>query len=47
MRFGGDYDFFTLHLSWLRYCGGSPIVIDIEGDGIALTNPAKVASISI
>lgn len=39
MRFGGDYDFFTCTCLGCDTCGGSPIVIDIEGNGIALTNP--------
>jgi len=40
MRFGGDYDFLSCTCSGCDYCGGSPIVIDIAGDGIALTSPA-------
>ena len=40
MRFGGDYDFLSCTCLGCDYCGGSPIVIDIAGDGIALTNPA-------
>ena len=40
MRFGGDYDFLTCTCLGCDTCGGSPIVIDIAGDGIALTNPA-------
>lgn len=39
MRFGGDYDFFTCTCLGCDTCGGSPIVIDVAGDGIALTNP--------
>jgi hypothetical protein len=39
LRFGGDYDFFTCSCLGCDYCGGSPIVIDVAGDGIALTNP--------
>lgn len=41
MRFGGDYDFLTCTCLGCDTCGGSPIVIDIAGDGIALTNPAN------
>jgi hypothetical protein len=37
MRFGGDYDFLTCSCFGCDTCGGSPIVIDINGDGIALT----------
>jgi len=40
MRFGGDYDFTTCTCLGCDTCGGSPIVIDIVGNGIALTNPA-------
>jgi hypothetical protein len=40
-RFGGDYDFGTCLCSGCDTCGGSPIVIDIEGDGIAMTSPAN------
>lgn len=41
MRFGGEYDFSTCTCLGCDTCGGSPIVIDIAGDGIALTNPAE------
>jgi hypothetical protein len=37
MRFGGDYDFTTCSCLGCDTCGGSPIVIDVNGDGIALT----------
>jgi len=40
MRFGGEYDFFTCTCLGCDTCGGSPIVIDIAGNGIALTDPA-------
>ena len=40
MRFGGEYEFLTCTCLGCDYCGGSPIVIDIAGDGIALTNPS-------
>jgi hypothetical protein len=40
MRFGGEYDFLTCTCLGCDTCGGSPIVIDINGDGIALTDPA-------
>ena len=40
MRFGGEYDFLSCTCLGCDTCGGSPIVIDIGGDGIALTNPA-------
>ena len=40
MRFNGEYDFLTCTCLGCDTCGGSPIVIDIAGDGIALTNPA-------
>ena len=37
MRFGGDYDFTTCSCFGCDTCGGSPVVIDVNGDGIALT----------
>jgi hypothetical protein len=40
MRFGGDYDFTSCTCLGCDTCGGSPIVIDINGDGIALTSAA-------
>ena len=40
LRFGGDVDAFSCTCSGCSDCGGSPIVIDIAGDGIALTNAA-------
>jgi len=40
MRFGGDYDFLSCTCLGCDYCGGSPIIIDIAGDGIALTGPS-------
>lgn len=40
MRFGGEYDFLTCTCLGCDACGGSPIVIDIAGDGVALTNPS-------
>jgi hypothetical protein len=40
MRFGGDYDFLSCTCLGCDYSGGSPIVIDIAGDGITLTNPS-------
>jgi hypothetical protein len=39
MRFNGEYDFLTCTCLGCDYCGGSPVVIDIAGNGIALTNP--------
>ena len=37
--YGGDYDFLTCSCSGCDYCGGSPIVVDVNGDGIALSGP--------
>ena len=37
MRFGGDYDFTTCSCLGCDSCGGSPVVIDVNGDGITLT----------
>src|SRR5689334_14289231 len=41
LRFGGDYDFLSCTCLGCDSCGGSPVVIDVAGDGIALTNPAE------
>ena len=38
--YGGDYDFVSCTCSGCDACGGSPIVIDVNGDGIALTAAA-------
>jgi len=38
--YGGDYDFLSCTCSGCDICGGSPIVIDINGDGIGMTSPA-------
>ena len=40
LNFGGDFDIATCSCSGCDTCGGSPIVIDIDGNGIALTNAA-------
>jgi hypothetical protein len=40
LRYGGEYDFETCSCFGCDTCGGSPIVIDINGDGIAMTSPA-------
>lgn len=40
LRFGGEYDFLGCKCWGCDTCGGSPIVIDVAGDGFALTNPA-------
>jgi hypothetical protein len=40
LRFGGDIDLDTCTCSGCSTCGGSPIVVDIKGDGIKLT-PAE------
>jgi len=37
--YGGDYDFSTCTCQGCDTCGGSPIVIDVNGDGISLTGP--------
>ena len=39
--FGGEFDFLTCTCLGCDTCGGSPIVIDIAGDGIKLTNAAE------
>jgi hypothetical protein len=38
LRFDGDFDFETCRCLGCSGCGGSPIIIDINGDGINLTN---------
>jgi hypothetical protein len=39
LRFSGEYDFFNCTCFGCDSCGGSPIVIDVAGDGIAMTSP--------
>lgn len=41
MMYGGDYDFLSCTCLGCDTCGGSPIVIDVAGDGITLTNPSS------
>jgi hypothetical protein len=41
LMYGGDYDFTTCTCLGCDTCGGSPIVLDIAGDGIRLTDPAS------
>ncbi len=41
MMYGGDYDFLSCTCLGCDTCGGSPIVIDVAGDGIVMTNPAN------
>lgn len=38
LRFDGDFDFDTCRCLGCSGCGGSPIVIDVNGDGIKLTD---------
>ena len=38
LRFDGDFDFDTCRCLGCSGCGGSPIVLDIKGDGIGLTD---------
>jgi hypothetical protein len=38
---GGDYDFLSCTCTGCDVCAGSPIVVDIYGDGIALTSAAN------
>lgn len=40
MMYGGDYDFSSCTCLGCDYCGGSPVIIDVAGNGIALTNAA-------
>lgn len=37
--YGGDYDFLSCTCLGCDVCGGSPVVLDIDGDGISLTGP--------
>ena len=41
LMYGGDYDFLTCTCLGCDTCGGSPIVIDIAGNGITLTDPSQ------
>lgn len=37
-RYGGDFDYVSCTCTGCDTCGGSPVVIDISGDGIRLTS---------
>lgn len=37
-RFGGDYDYISCTCSGCDSCGGSPVVIDVDGNGFSLTS---------
>ena len=39
LRFGGEWDFESCSCFGCDTCGGSPILIDINGDGFAMTGP--------
>lgn len=41
LLFGGDYDFDTCSCFGCDICGGSPIVVDVNGDGIAMTGASE------
>jgi hypothetical protein len=41
MMYGGDYDFLSCTCLGCDTCGGSPLVIDIAGDGVRLTDPSR------
>lgn len=38
--YGGDYDFFSCTCTGCDTCGGSPILIDVAGDGFSMTDAA-------
>jgi hypothetical protein len=38
LMYGGDYDFESCTCSGCDTCGGSPILIDVNGDGFAMTS---------
>lgn len=40
LMFGGDFDFDTCSCGGCSICGGSPIIIDVAGNGIALGDAA-------
>lgn len=40
LMFGGDFDFDTCSCNGCNTCGGSPIVLDLAGNGIALSDAA-------
>jgi len=41
LMYGGDFDAFSCTCSGCSGCGGSPVIIDAAGNGIALTNAAE------
>lgn len=45
--YGGEFDFLSCRCFGCDICGGSPIVIDIAGDGITLTNAAQGADFDL
>lgn len=40
LQYGGDFDALTCTCTGCLACGGSPVVIDVAGNGIGLTNSA-------
>ena len=40
LQYGGDFDTLTCTCTGCLACGGSPVVIDVAGNGIGLTNAA-------
>ena len=41
LRFDGDFDMYNCVCTGCDTCGGSPIVLDIDGDGISMTGPTE------
>ena len=47
LMYGGDYDFETCTCSGCAECGGSPILIDVKGDGFRLTGASAGVSFDL
>ena len=47
MMLGGEVDLFSCTCTGCETCGGSPVLIDVNGDGIMLTNAAQGADFDL